>query len=212
MPGTTPAGTRQRQVVLVLGGARSGKSAYAARIAQQLGEPIVFLATAAAGDADMTARISAHRAARPASWRTIEATTNVGQALREGAGGGIRTVLLDCLTLLVSNHLGAAFADDRGEEAAAEEASVTEARVRAELDQLLEAVRAADTNLVVVSNEVGMGIVPPFPLGRAYRDALGRANQQLAAAADAVYLMVAGIPVDVKRLSALPLLGKGRPS
>lgn len=212
MPDTTQGGTRQRQVVLVLGGARSGKSACAERIAQQLGEPIVFIATAAAGDAEMGARIAAHRAARPASWRTIEATTNLGQALREGAGEGVQTVLLDCLTLLVSNHLGAAFAEDGDEEAATEEAAAMEARVQRELDQLLEAVRAADANLVMVSNEVGMGIVPPFPLGRAYRDALGRANQQLAAAADAVYLMVAGIPVDVKRLSALPLLGKGRPS
>ena len=185
----------ERRVVLVLGGARSGKSAFTQSLALEWGEPVVFVATASALDAEMAARSEAHRRSRPASWRTLEAATAIGDALRQTRQDR-RTVLLDCLSLLVSNCLEACGASASEPEAAPRLAETVEGEVAA----LLEAARDLGCHLIVVSNEVGMGVVPPYPLGRAYRDVLGLANQRVAAAADNVYLMVAGIPVDVKRL------------
>jgi adenosylcobinamide kinase/adenosylcobinamide-phosphate guanylyltransferase len=186
-------------VALVLGGARSGKSAFAQDLAQQWGEPVVFVATGLPIDEEMAARIEAHRRSRPGSWRTLEVSQGVGYALR-GTLGGSRTVLLDCLSFLVSNCMearDASASEERMGPPAAE-------KVVGEVVALLDAARDLQCHLIVVSNEVGMGVVPPYPLGRAYRDLLGLANQRVAAAADAVYLMVAGIAVDVKRLSAGP--------
>lgn len=179
----------EARLTLILGGVRSGKSDYAQRLAAESGRPVVYLATATAGDEEMAERIARHRAARPAHWRTLEAPTNVGQALEAVLAGG-EVVLMDCLTLLVSNLMM-----EEGEE-------VTEgqlvARVTGELEALLEVCAAREAALIVVSNEVGMGLVPPYPMGRVYRDVLGRANQWLAARADRVVLMVAGIPMEVK--------------
>lgn len=176
-------------MILILGGARSGKSDYAQRLAGEMGRPVIYVATATAGDEEMAERIARHRAARPAHWRTVEAPTGVGRTLAEHLDGG-EVVLLDCLTLLVSNLLM-----ELGETA---DADVLEGRVTAELEALLTVCAAHRAALIVVSNEVGMGLVPPYPMGRVYRDALGRANQWLAARADRVVLMVAGIPVGVK--------------
>jgi len=173
-----------------LGGARSGKSSHAERLALELGGPdVLYVATAQAFDDEMRARIAAHRAARPRGWRTLEAPTLIAAPLAEMIETA-RVVLLDCMTLLASNAILAL-----GEEPttpAAEEAVDREAAA------LLTAYHAGDAAWIVVSNEVGMGLVPPYPLGRAYRDALGRANQRLAAAADRVLLMVAGLPLILK--------------
>lgn len=180
-------------LTLILGGARSGKSDYAQRLAAASGRPVVYLATATAGDEEMAERIARHRAARPAHWRTLEAPTNVGQALKAVLAGG-EVVLMDCLTLLVSNLMmeeGEGVPEDR-----------LMARVVAELEALLEVCAAQGVSLIVVSNEVGMGLVPPYPMGRVYRDVLGRANQWLAARAERVVLMVAGIPLELKGNSA----------
>lgn len=176
-------------VVLILGGARSGKSDYAQRLAGEMGRPVIYVATATAGDEEMAERIARHQAARPAHWRTVEAPVGVGRALAGVLEDG-EVVLLDCLTLLVSNLLG-----ELGETAGAD---VLAGRVTAELEELLLVCAAHRAALIVVSNEVGMGLVPPYPMGRVYRDMLGRANQWLAARADQVVLMVAGIPVEVK--------------
>jgi adenosylcobinamide kinase/adenosylcobinamide-phosphate guanylyltransferase len=204
------------RITLVLGGARSGKSALAVQLAERSHPPVLFVATATRSDVEMTERIDAHRATRPAEWRTLEAPLDVGVAVRAQLGDA-RTVLLDCLSLLVSNALLAS--EDGGERSGV----VVEARVMSDIQKLVAAVRDADAHLIVVSNEVGMSVVPPTPLGRTFRDALGRANQEVAALADAVYLLVAGIPVDVKRLASplapeggsaaippLPLTGSGR--
>jgi adenosylcobinamide kinase/adenosylcobinamide-phosphate guanylyltransferase len=179
-------------LTLVLGGARSGKSAFAQQLASDLHVPVLFVATGVATDEEMAARIEVHRASRPPEWRCVEAPTQVGEALR-CAAADVRVVLVDCLSFLVSNCLVGAGASvsPAGE-------PVVWQRIEGEVAAMLQASRSRGVQLIVVSDEVGMGIVPEYPLGRTYRDLLGRANQRLAREAGAVYLMVAGLPVTVK--------------
>jgi len=184
-----------RKLTLILGGARSGKSALAQKLAAEGGRTVLYVATATAGDEEMAARIAAHRAERPAHWRTLEAPLQVGAAIAEAMAGagtvaGPEVVLVDCLTLLANNVLGRL-----PETISAPEA---EAALAAEVDALLAAYETGAAEWIIVSNEVGLGLVPPYPLGRLYRDALGRANQRLAAAADEVLFMVAGLPLALK--------------
>lgn len=178
-----------KKLTFILGGARSGKSTYAEKIARGSASQVLYVATATAGDDEMAARIAAHRAARPAEWMTLEAPRQVGQAINAYIPHP-ELVLLDCLTLLTSNIL-LSFPDDAGMD-------VIQEAVDAEIDQLLAAIDSLDIPWIIVSNEVGLGLVPAYPLGRTYRDVLGRANQKLAAAADEVVFMVAGIPMLVK--------------
>jgi len=172
------------QLILILGGARSGKSTFAERLAAQRGQRITYLATATPGDEEMAERIARHQTERSPAWRTVECPLDPAAAIRAHAQD-TDCFLLDCATLLVSNLL------------VAEESSGEETARRA-LDALLAAYRKAVTDLIIVSNEVGLGLVPEYPLGRLYRDALGRFNQQVAAAADAVYFLVAGLPLEIK--------------
>lgn len=179
-----------KELILILGGARSGKSSYAQQMALNLGGPdVLFVATAEAYDDEMRVRIAAHQADRPAGWRTVEAPRRVAEQIAPATAGAL-VVLVDCLTLLASNALLSAAVDATHQQA--------EAAVLAEVDGLLAACRASDATWIMVSNEVGLGLVPPYPLGRLYRDALGRANQRIAAAADRVIFMVAGLPMRVK--------------
>jgi adenosylcobinamide kinase/adenosylcobinamide-phosphate guanylyltransferase len=177
------------KLILILGGARSGKSAFAQQLASALGSKVLFVATAEAGDDEMAARIARHRAQRPAGWRTLEAPRAVGQAIQR-LSWPAQVVLLDCLTLLASNVVGAL-----GPPLSVEAA---EQALQQEVEGLLEAYRADRASWIVVSNEVGWGIVPDSLLARAYRDALGRANASLAQAADEVYLLVAGLRMRLK--------------
>jgi len=180
-----------KQLIFILGGARSGKSAYAQRLAEQIGgSSVAYVATAEAGDDEMRERIATHRAERPAGWRTVEAPRLAGLDLSTAAGDA-QVVLLDCVTLLVSNAVIAA-GDDVDN-------STAEASTGGEVDALLAAYSEGNTTWIAISNEVGMGLVPPYPLGRVYRDALGRANQRIAAAADRVLLLVAGLPWELKK-------------
>lgn len=176
------------KITLVLGGARSGKSDYAERLAAELGQRVLYIATAEAGDEEMAQRIAAHRAARPATWQTVEAPRQLGAALAE-VEARPDVILLDCLTLLASNLLLAMESEPQ---------AVIEAALRVELESLLAVQQRLAAPLIIVSNEVGLGLVPPYPLGRVYRDVLGRANQYLATRADRVIFMVAGIPMTVK--------------
>lgn len=176
-------------MTFILGGARSGKSSFAEARARESGQAVIFLATAQAGDEEMAARIAAHRAGRPRAWMTLEAPLHAGQALLVSSlSAGF--VLLDCLTLLTSNILLSL--PEPLTQAAADTA------VDHEIDDLLAAYTARQESWLVISNEVGLGLVPPYPLGRTYRDALGRANQRLAAAADEVVFMAAGLPLWLK--------------
>ncbi len=188
---------RAKRLILITGGARSGKSDFAEELAHELGERVVFVATAEAGDEEMRQRIAAHRQARPSHWRTVEAPRAVGQALA-GAAGDAEVVLLDCLTMLTTNLLLVESGDDPYADGAYER---IRARLQAELASLYEWFQSGAAHLVVVTNEVGLGLVPPYPLGRAYRDLLGWANRWLAMRADEVYLLVAGLPVEVKELA-----------
>lgn len=179
-------------MILLLGGARSGKSRHAEEWARQRGGRVLFVATAQPFDGEMQARIARHRAERPAAWATLEAPLGVAAALRAAYPGGLPfdTVLVDCLTLLASNVLLALPEDAPQEE--------VERAVLEETGALLDLAAASHATWLIVSNEVGMGVVPPTRLGRFYRDALGRANQRAAAAADEVLLLVAGIPWKLK--------------
>jgi len=167
-------------LTLITGGARAGKSAAALARARALGgEEVSFIATAEAADAEMAQRIRAHKSQRPAAWETIEEPRDIAAALARSKHD---VVVLDCLTLLVSNLLLAG-----GEEA-----------VRVGVEDLLSAWRKSGKTLIVVSNEVGTGIVPENPLARRYRDLLGWANQKVAAAAGEVVLLVAGLELRLK--------------
>jgi adenosylcobinamide kinase / adenosylcobinamide-phosphate guanylyltransferase len=181
------------RLVLVLGGARSGKSAFAERLAHaDAGDDVLYVATAMVTDNEMAARIARHRADRPAAWETVELPTRAGDALRQRTNLP-RVLLLDCLTLLLSTP---AFTDSDLS------ADAIEAHATVEVDALLRLLDVYPGTLIVVSNEVGMGLHPNSALGRSYRDALGRANQRLTARADAAYLLIAGIPLDLKCLRA----------
>ena len=171
-------------VTLVLGGARSGKSTHAEKLATASlhGAPprqAVYLATAQAGDVEMATRIVAHRARRGANWTTIEEPLKLDEALASAAAHG-QPVLVDCLTLWLSNvMLGGGDVDQAA-------------------DDLVRALEGVAVPVVLVSNEVGLGVVPDTPLGRAFRDAQGRLNMRMAERADRVVLMTAGLPLTLK--------------
>jgi len=177
---------RRGKLTLILGGARSGKSDFAQRMAEE-SDDVLFVATAEAGDEEMRQRIEKHQQERPADWHTLEAPRDAGQALLKYAQEHEPdTILLDCMTVLTSNLLLSFEEDPFADEA--------QERLMREVEAIIACAEQLDTHLLVVSNEVGLGLVPPYPLGRAYRDLLGRANQQLAEAADEVYFLIAGIP------------------
>ncbi len=192
------------RLIVILGGARSGKSAFAERLAASSGQSVAFIATATAGDDEMRERIARHRATRPKGWHTIEEPLDLAGAVRQAAELA-DVVLLDCVTLWLGNVL----LQESGEyEKDGEEAEfhttgrLFDERALKECEALLAVVKSLGPNktLIVVTNEVGLGVVPAYPLGRLYRDTLGYVNQRLAQAADRVYLMVAGMAVDLKRL------------
>lgn len=173
-----------KRLTLVLGGVRAGKSRHAQRLAQA-GQRVLVVATAEAGDKEMAARIEAHRAERPNDWDTLEEPLDLATAVAPPLPR-YDTVLLDCLTLWVSNLLL-----QGGEPQARPD-------TQAEAKRLLRLYEKGDASWIVVSNEVGLGVIPANELARAYADELGRVNQIFAEAADDVVLMVAGVPVNIK--------------
>lgn len=179
------------RLTLILGGARSGKSDYAVRAAEAARGKVLFVATAQPVDDEMRSRIAAHQQRRPPAWNVLELPREVGGHLLEHRPEA-DIVLLDCLTLLVSNRLLDATPDADHPDPAA-----IQAIVEHEVKVLLRAVEESQSHWLVVSNEVGQGVVPAYPLGRLFRDMLGWANKQFAAAADEVIWMIAGIPVPI---------------
>jgi adenosylcobinamide kinase/adenosylcobinamide-phosphate guanylyltransferase len=171
------------QLIFVTGGGRSGKSQFAQDLACSLKGPKVFIATAEPFDEEMAERITAHKKARPTGWDTFEEPVNLGKAVVD-CGATYDVLLVDCLTLWISNLLTN---NSRGEQA-----------IRSEVDNLVENCKTVSATVVIVSNELGMGIVPLDRLTRLYRDIVGKANQQMAAAADQVFLLVSGIPLKIK--------------
>jgi adenosylcobinamide kinase/adenosylcobinamide-phosphate guanylyltransferase len=166
-------------IVLVTGGARAGKSRFALARAESLGPPRVFLATAEARDQEMGARIARHRAERGRGWQTVEEPMAIASVLERHRRG---VVLIDCLTLWLSNRMGDCATADVGPA----------------MDELVAALSARRSAVVAVTNEVGFGIVPESPLARAFRDAAGLLNQRVAAIADEVCLLVAGQGLRIK--------------
>lgn len=177
------------RLTLLLGGARGGKSAHALRLAQEserfFGGEVCFIATAQGLDEDMAARIARHRTERPDHWRTIEEPCQIDEALRQTHRAEI--VVVDCLTLFVSNWLMRYEAEHECEQS-----------LRSVTRNFLELARTREQTIICVSNEVGLGLVPEARLGRTFRDLLGRVNQEFAEAADDVYLLIAGLPLKLK--------------
>ena len=172
----TSAASGSARLTLVLGGARSGKSRYAESLVTALPAPWIYVATAEARDAEMAERIAAHQARRGAGWRTLETPRDVVGAL---TAHGTTPLLVDCLTLWLANAL------------------LASADADAEIERLEAALEQASAPLVLVANEVGFGIVPDNPLGRRFRDLQGLLNQRIAARADRVVLVIAGLPLTI---------------
>lgn len=179
--------------VLITGGARSGKSRFATELAAGLGDRVLFVATATAGDDEMRRRIEQHQRERPPAWRTLETPVAVGERTAAVIGDA-EVVIVDCLTMLVSNLLGQSTDPTNGEidDAAAETA------VYREIEAIGDCIRGSRAKFIIVSNEVGLGIVPANAMSRVYRDLLGKANQAIAEIVDEVYLLVAGQPLRIK--------------
>jgi len=173
--------SKENDLLLVLGGARSGKSSWALRYAEEQYQRYIFIATAEVMDDEMVERVRLHKESRGPVWKLIEEPLNIDNAIETGCAHA-EAVLIDCMTVWLSNVLL-----KRGKE-----------EVTAYQNRLLEALSRRSQAVIIVSNEVGTGIVPEHPLGREFRDLAGILNQKLAAIADRVVLTVAGIPINIK--------------
>lgn len=179
------------QIILVTGGARSGKSSFAEKLVREKGERISYIATAQIFDEEMRFRIKLHRERRPKDWKTYEAPFHAEKALKKAVKDS-DTILFDCITVYLSNLVCAKSVA----ELAKEDALYTEAK--AKIQALIDTVKAANATVIFVTNEVGAGIVPENHLARIYRDLSGSVNQQLACASDEVYAVICGIPMQLK--------------
>lgn len=175
---------------LILGGARSGKSHFAQEIARQSGLPVTYIATATAGDTEMAERIAEHRSNRPENWKTLEAPVSLAAVLEQQAGTG-RCLLVDCLTLWLNNILG--FAETAG--VALENPELTFNRER---QALFDSLSALPGEIILVSNDVGAGLVPADPASRRFRDEAGRLNCSVADCCESVFHVIAGLPQQLK--------------
>ena len=171
-----------KKIIFITGGARSGKSYFAQEIAREIPGPKAYLATAQALDEEMAERIRRHQKNRPEDWQTLEAPLKVPECL-EGHGDHFSLILLDCLTLWISNLMMAGW---------------DEPKILEEGDRLLEACQRVKCSLILVGNEVGMGIVPDNPQARVFRDLSGLIQQKVARRADEVFFMVSGLPQKIK--------------
>ena len=184
------------KLILVTGGARSGKSAYAEKCVQDIGGHIGYIATAKRTDADMEKRIAHHQASRPSEWPTFELYRDFETLLGNDAFMACDTLILDCITILVTNIMFDCETDY--DAVSMERMNEIEGFIADEIMALIDTAQAMDMDLVVVSNEVGLGLVPPYRLGNLFRDVAGRMNQMIAAVADEAYFIVSGLPMQLK--------------
>jgi adenosylcobinamide kinase/adenosylcobinamide-phosphate guanylyltransferase len=186
-------------MIVVTGGSRSGKSSYAERLANDLGSSILYIATAAVTDEEMEERIKKHRERRPETWETYEGYRQLDEVFRN-AEGKYDGILLDCVTTMVTNLMF----DELGEAAYEDlhchsvDFKMIEEKIIREFEHLSETIKKQKTEVILVTNELGMGIVPETLLGRVFRDIAGRVNQIIARHADSVYLVVSGIDLKIK--------------
>ena len=183
-------------VVMVTGGARSGKSGFAEKLCRDTGERVGYIATAVVTDDDMRMRIDMHRAQRPGEWPTFERYRDFALLEREPQFDGCGVFLLDCVTTMITNHMMDSGLDfdtcDIGE------VNRLEGFVRAQVDELIALMRRRGKRLVIVTNEVGQGIVPAYRMGNLFRDIAGRTNAHIAHEADEVYCLISGLPLRLK--------------
>ncbi len=180
------------KLIYVTGGARSGKSTFAEQFARTYGDDVLYIATARAFDAEMTERIKKHQQSRPASWSTYEGILNIDKSITSNTG----VALLDCITLLITNLMMDSNID--WDSASTEQIDTIERQIMEIIDNIIAATNDAKCDLIVVSNELGMGLVPAYPMGRIFRDIAGRVNQRLAFHAKEAYLIVSGIALKLK--------------
>ncbi|HKL13248.1 MAG TPA: bifunctional adenosylcobinamide kinase/adenosylcobinamide-phosphate guanylyltransferase [Halanaerobiales bacterium] len=187
------------QIFLIMGGARSGKSSFAEEIAEKLSkEEVIYLATAQALDQEMEERITHHKKQRPQAWETIEEPLALSEVIENVKDN--KTVLMDCLTLFISNMILKQAELDKNENNLTQKFNI-EQEIINEIETTIKKARKNDLNLIIVSNQVGQGVVPNNELGRLFRDIAGRANQFVADTADRVFMTIAGYPIDLNDIS-----------
>lgn len=192
------------KLILVTGGARSGKSTFAEEMARGLGKRILYIATSLPVDDEMKDRIKKHREQRPSEWKTVETYKDfecILTSVPANVGSGHSTseydgVLLDCLTIMITNLMFDSHSD--WDNITSSEMDAVEIGIKQEIGKLISFIEVSTTTFIIVTNETGMGVVPWYPSARAFRDYVGRANQMLAGVADEVYFCVSGIPMKIK--------------
>ncbi len=187
-----------KKSILVTGGARSGKSSFAEKLCEKSGEKVAYIATAQVFDDEMKARVKLHRDRRPDLWDTFESPTGVGKLLSDISGGKVYydAILVDCLTVLTTNVFLLDEID--WDNPSNDKIDSIKNKVFDEIDQIIFSLKSINSNVIFVTNELGMGIVPENAMARAFRDIAGWVNQKMADKVDEVYFVVSGIPIKIK--------------
>ena len=184
------------KAILITGGARSGKSTYAEKLARELGGDVLYIATSIPFDEEMKSRVKKHRESRPDRWHTYEGYRGLGRVISE-SGSQYNGILLDCVTVMVTNLL-LEYPDINYDNARYEDFAEAERAINEEVEELLKGIANTAATVIMVTNELGSGIVPENLLGRVFRDIAGRVNQHIAAHCDEVFLTVCGLPLKLK--------------
>lgn len=188
-------------LILILGGAKSGKSSFALDLGLKSKRKVAYLVTAGYSDQEMSERIEKHRKSRPKDWQTVEVDKHIGSSIRDlGKEAGL--IIIDCWSFYVANLLNGEVSVDSGEDTIKPDVyGKLEKQVTEETNSLLREIGNLNSKVIVVSNEVGLGLVPPYPLGRCFRDLLGLSHQLLAGQASKVYFMLAGLPLELSAVN-----------
>lgn len=184
------------KIIFITGGARSGKSTFAEKKVQEFGNHIIYVATAIPFDEGMKDRIKKHKESRPSNWETIEAYKDFDHHFTRDVVKSSDAIIFDCITVMVTNLMMEPKVDF--EMVDMQFVNDLENKIQEEVELLLKTIRDTDLNIVIVSNEVGLGLVPFYKMGNFFRDIAGRINQKIAAEADEVYFTVSGIPMKIK--------------